>query len=169
MSPDPVPPSCGFARADTLTLGTSRWVRGHDTCFFARVQMSTNVHIIQPSDFLRATPEGHADLAAAERLLSDIAEKARDIEDFNILIDLRTVSGGLLTAGELWHLAEKFAWHPHIGWRKTAILSPRDRFDNARFFALCAAVRRENGADVQPFRSYEDAMEWLLGSPSSAG
>jgi hypothetical protein len=166
MSPDPVPPSCGFARAETLTLGRSRWVRGHDTCFVARVQMSTNVHIIQPSDFLRATPEGHADLAAAERLLYDIAEKARDIEDFNVLIDLRTVSGGLLTAGELWHLAEQFAQHRHIGRRKTAILSPRDRFDNARFFALCAAVQ-ENGPSVVPFRSYEDAMEWLLGSPSS--
>jgi hypothetical protein len=129
--------------------------------------MPTNVHVIQPSDFLRATPEGHVDLAAAERLLSDIAEKARDIQDFNVLIDLRTVSGGLLTASELWYLAEKFARHPHIGRRYTAILSPGDRFDNARFFALCVAVRGENGANVQPFRSYEDAMEWLLGSPSS--
>jgi hypothetical protein len=131
--------------------------------------MSTTIHVIQPSDFLRATPDGHVDLAAAERLLSDIAEKARDIEDFNVLIDLRAVSGGLLTASELWHLAGKFARHPHIGRRKTAILSPGDRFDNARFFALCAAVRGENGANVQPFRSYEDAMEWLLGSPSSVG
>ena len=131
--------------------------------------MPTNVHVIQPSDFVRATPEGQVDLAAGERLLSDIAEKARNIDDFNVLIDLRTVRGGLLSASELWYLAEKFARHPHIGRRKTAILSPSDRFDNARFFALCAAVRAENGANVQPFRSYEDAMEWLLGTESSVG
>ena len=131
--------------------------------------MPTNVHIIQPSDFVRATPEGQVDLAAGERLLSDIAEKARDIEDFNVLIDLRTVRGGLLSASELWYLAEKFARHPHIGWRKTAILSPGARFDNAQFFALCAAVRGESGANVQPFRSYEDAMDWLLGGPSLVG
>jgi hypothetical protein len=130
--------------------------------------MPVSIRVIHPSDFVRATPEGHADLAAAERLLSSIAEEARDIEDFNVLIDLRTLSGGLLTASELWCLAERFAQHSHIGRRKTAILSPSDRFDNARFFALCAAVRGEH-ANVQPFRSYEDAMEWLLGSPSSAG
>ena len=126
--------------------------------------MPTNVHVIQPSDFVRAKPDGHADLEAGERLLLDIAEKARDIEDFNVLIDLRNMRGGVLRASEVWYLAEKFALHPHIGRRKTAILCPIHRFDNARFFALSAAVR--GAADVHPFSSYEEAMEWLLGSGS---
>jgi hypothetical protein len=130
--------------------------------------VTMSVRIIHPSDFVRATPDGQVDFAAAERLLSDIAQEAHDIEDFNVLIDLRTVSGALLTASELWHLAESFARHPHIGRRRTAILSPSDRFDNARFFALCAAVRGED-VNVQPFRSYEDAMDWLLGTSPSVG
>jgi hypothetical protein len=34
---------------------------------------------------------------------------------------------------------------------------------------LCAAVRAEDGAHVQPFTSYEEAMEWLLGSGFARG
>jgi hypothetical protein len=65
----------------------------------------------------------------------------------------------MLSAGQLWYLAEKFAGHPHIGRRKTALLCPRQRFDHARFFSLCAEHR---GSNVEAFTSYEEAMEWLL-------
>jgi hypothetical protein len=120
--------------------------------------VSRNVRVIQPSDFVRATPTGEADLAAGERLLAAIADQASDLEDFNILVDTRRVSG-MLSAGQLWYLAEKFAAHPHIGRRRTALLCPNSRFDHARFFSLCAENR---GSSVEPFTSYEDAMEWLL-------
>ena len=43
--------------------------------------------------------------------------------------------------------------------RRTAILCPIERFDHARFFALCAEHR---GFNIQAFTSYEEAMEWLL-------
>jgi hypothetical protein len=122
--------------------------------------VSTNVRVIQPSDFVRATPDGRADIRAGERLLLDIAEAASDLEDFNVLVDTRKVSG-MLTASELWHLAEKFVNHPHIGRRKTAILCPEFRLDRARFFALRA---ERHGGNVQAFSSYEGAMDWLLGS-----
>lgn len=124
-----------------------------------------NVRVIEPSDFVRATPDGHADMDAAERLLVDIAAKASDLEDFNILVDTRRVSG-MLNAAQLWHLATQFARHPHIGHRKTAILCPMQRFDHARFFAMCADNR---GGHVGAFCSYEEAMDWLMDGPSEAG
>jgi hypothetical protein len=117
-----------------------------------------DVRVIQPSDFVRATPDGHADVEAGERLLCEIAEKASELEEFNILVDTRRLRG-MLSAGQLWYLAEKFAGHPHIGRRKTALLCPRQRFDHARFFSLCAEHR---GSNVEAFTSYEEAMEWLL-------
>ena len=120
--------------------------------------MSGDVRVIQPSDFVRARPDGQCDLEAGERLLAEIAEKADDLQDFSILVDTRRVTG-MLSAGQLWYLAEKFAVHPHIGHRKTAILCPRSRFDHAQFFGLCAENR---GSNVEAFTSYEEAMEWLL-------
>jgi hypothetical protein len=39
------------------------------------------------------------------------------------------------------------------------VLCPLEKFDNARFFALCAENR---GVNVHAFTSYEDAMEWLI-------
>lgn len=122
--------------------------------------MATNVRVIQPSDFVRATPDGRCDIPTGERLLLDIAETASDLEDFNVLVDTRKLSG-MLTASELWHLAEKFVNHPHIGRRKTAVLCPVSRLDHARFFALRA---ERHGGNVQAFSSYEEAMDWLLGS-----
>jgi hypothetical protein len=118
-----------------------------------------DVRIIQPSDFVRARPDGQCDLETGERLLAEIAQRSGDLKDFNILVDTRRVNG-ILSAAQLWYLAEKFAGHPHIGRRRTAILCPRQRFDHARFFSLCAENR---GSNVEAFTSYEEAMEWLLG------
>ena len=43
---------------------------------------------------------------------------------------------------------------------KTAVLCPRERFDNARFFSLLAASH--GFSRVRAFLAYEDAMEWLM-------
>ena len=120
--------------------------------------MPTNVKVIQAKDFVRATPQGHADIEKAERLLKDIATAGAGIDDFNVLVDTRRSSGGL-TANELWSLAHKLAQYRHAFGRKTAILCPAERFDHSRFFALCAENR---GFDMRAFVSYEEAMEWLI-------
>jgi hypothetical protein len=46
--------------------------------------------------------------------------------------------------------------------RKTAVLCPRERFDNAKLFSLLAGNR--GFRQFRAFLSYEDAMEWLLAS-----
>jgi hypothetical protein len=120
--------------------------------------VATNVRVIEAKDFVRATPEGQADMATAERLLQDIARAGAGLEDFHVLVDTRRATGGL-GANELWSLAQKLAQYRHAFGRKTAILCPLERFDHSRFFALCAENR---GFDVRAFVSYEDAMEWLI-------
>ena len=120
--------------------------------------MAFNVRVIQARDFIRATPEGVADLNAAEKLLAELARHADTLEDFDVLVDTRSMSGSL-SAAQLWFLSEQLArYHGNFAHR-TAILCPVERFDHAQFFALCA---EHHGFNIMAFDSYEDAMEWLL-------
>ena len=120
--------------------------------------MPTDVKVIHATDFIRATPEGPAHLEHAEKLLGEIAQAGAGLENFEILVDTRRVSGSL-SATDLWTLAEKLVkFRPSFA-RKTAILCPLEKFDHSRFFALCAENR---GFNIRAFTSYEEAMEWLL-------
>ena len=120
--------------------------------------MPRTVKIIRGPDFIRAQPEGRVDVEAAERMLTEIAEVGAGLESFHVLVDIRHVQGSLQPA-ELWRLAEKVARHRRTFGDRTAILTPLARFDNTRFFALCAEHR---GVNIHAFTSYEAAMEWLL-------
>jgi hypothetical protein len=118
-----------------------------------------NVKLIHSRDFLRARPDGEAELETAERLIDEIAGAGAGLEEFDVLVDTRHVSGRL-SATDLWRLAERLVRYRSAFTRRTAILCPIERFDHARFFALCA---ENQGFNVQAFTSYEQAMEWLLG------
>ena len=120
--------------------------------------MPHQVKVIHASDFIRAKPEGEFDLEASERLLGDIAKAGETLEDFEILVDVRSAQG-VMSATDLWSLAERLVRYRNTFARKTAILCPMEKFDRARFFALCAENR---GFNIQAFTVYEEAMEWLL-------
>jgi hypothetical protein len=122
--------------------------------------MPTNVKIIRSHDFVRARPDGHAYLDKAEELLHEIAQAGHGLEDFEVLVDTRDVSGEL-SATDLWTLAERLIRYRGAFAQRTAILCPLERFDHARFFALCA---EHNGFNIQAFSSYEEAMEFLIGA-----
>ena len=121
--------------------------------------MSNHVRVIHPSDFLRAHPDGRADLESGKALLAKVAEAAAPLESFQVLIDIRDVVGRL-TPDELHELAGSLIGFRGTFLRRTAILCPRERFDNARFFALLAASY--GFTRLRAFLEYEDAMEWLL-------
>jgi len=125
--------------------------------------MPRNVKVIRGPDFVRARPDGHVDLDAAEALLEEIAAAGAGLEDFQVLIDIRQVSGRL-EPGELWRLAEKLANLRRALGHRTAVLTPLEKFDHTRFFAMCA---ENKGVHVHAFTAYEDAMEWLLAESSS--
>src|SRR5688572_18510013 len=124
--------------------------------------MLTNIRVIQSTDFLRATAEGIADLHWAEQVLVGLTARSEAMEGYYaVVIDTRQALG-MLSASQLWHLAEKVAsYRDTLSPSKTAILCPGERFDHARFFAMCAAHK---GYNVRAFTSYGRAMEWCLGA-----
>jgi hypothetical protein len=123
--------------------------------------MPTNVKVIHPSDFLRARPDGHADLETAQHLLEGIAEAAAPLEHYQVLIDMRDVVG-MLNPGDLYDLAASLLKYRETFMHKTAMLCPRERFDHVKLFSLLAASH--GFVRMRAFLTYEDAMEWLLQS-----
>ena len=122
--------------------------------------MPASVKVIRARDFIRARPGGEANLEQAEQLLKEIAQAGSGLEDFEILVDTREVSG-MLSATDLWMLAERLARYRRTFSRRTAVICPIEKFDHTRFFSLCAD---NHGFNIQAFTSNEDAMEWLLGT-----
>jgi hypothetical protein len=120
--------------------------------------MPRNIKVIHATDFIRATPEGKANLEKAELLLKEITEVGAGLDGFQVLVDRRRVTGHLM-ASELWYLADRLVHYRRTFETKTAIICPIQRFDHSRFFALCA---ENNGFNIQAFTSYEKAMQWLL-------
>lgn len=122
--------------------------------------MPTRIHVIHASDFVRAKPEGYVDLETSLTILDEIVKTSTALSGHSVILDTRKAHVDV-TAVELWSLAQKLAEARGGFAHKTAVLCPAERFDRARFFALCAVA---NGLRVRPFTSYEDAMEWLISS-----
>jgi hypothetical protein len=121
--------------------------------------MPTTVRVIHPSDFLRARADGQVDLDMGKRLLQQVAAAAQPLGAYEVLIDIRDAVGRL-TPDEVHELAGSLIRFRHTFLRKTAVLCPRDRFDNARFFSMLAASY--GFRNIRAFIAYEDAMEWLM-------
>ena len=90
---------------------------------------------------------------AAERVL--LKEAASSLPTVGL-------SSGRLTADEASELAGSLDQFRGTFLRKTAVLCPRERFDNAKFFSLLAGSH--GFRHIRAFLNYEDAMEWLLAS-----
>lgn len=121
--------------------------------------MPTNVRVIHPSDFLRARADGRVDVETGKSLLQQVAAAARPLGAYEVLIDIRNAVGRL-TPDELHELAGSLIQFRDTFLHRTAVLCPRDRFDNARFFSLLAASH--GFRNIRAFIAYEDAMEWLM-------
>lgn len=119
--------------------------------------MPTNVRIIHANDFITATGEGTLDFEESKKALVAIATAAGPLSTYEILLDTRKVQSHLSHA-DLWFLAAELATLNIAFCRKTAVLCPLERFDDAEFFAMCANNR---GLLVRGFTVFEDAMMWL--------
>jgi hypothetical protein len=120
--------------------------------------MPTNIKVFGAKDFLHVTPQGQVHLAKSLRVVEEIAAATANLDDFEVLIDVRRTKGAL-TPNELWTLAQQLLKHKRTFAHRTAILCPFEKFDRAEFFAMCA---EQHGFNIQAFTSYQDAMEWLL-------
>jgi hypothetical protein len=119
--------------------------------------MPTDVRIIDTHNFIKVTPEGQLDRENTKKLLMEIASTSTPWADYEILIDTRKAQSGM-SVSDLSYLATELCNLRKAFSRKTAILCPRERFDRAGFFALCA---QNEGFLVNAFTSFEDAIEWL--------
>jgi hypothetical protein len=120
--------------------------------------MATNVVIVRPHDYVRATPDGTLDQAASERLLSEVAAATRGLPECDVVLDTRGAQV-TMTIGDLWHLAQYLVRLPEMWNRKIAVLPPTDDLGRATFFALAAGNR---GGWVRAFASFEEAIDWFV-------
>ncbi|HVP78088.1 MAG TPA: hypothetical protein VMV04_09330 [Thermodesulfobacteriota bacterium] len=120
--------------------------------------MATNIRVIHAHEFIKATPEGHLDLAESTKLLAEIAAVAGTLVDYEILLDTRKAQTSM-PAGDLWFLAAELSNLRKAFSGKTAVLCPLEQFDQAAFFALCAQNR---DFQIRAFTSFEEAVEWLI-------
>lgn len=119
--------------------------------------MASKVMIIHAKDFLSVTGEGTLDFEGSKKALREIAAAAGSLSDYEVLLDTRKAQSQLSTI-DLWYLAAELASLGTAFGRKTAVLCPQERFDDAGFFAMCAQNR---GLQVRGFSSFEDAIKWL--------
>lgn len=119
--------------------------------------MARHIRIINARDFVSAKPDGVLNLEESEQLLREVVSISDPLEEFDILVDTRE-SASMLSATDLWYLADRLVKYPRTFAGRTAILCPTERFDHASFFALCA---ENKGVEMQAFTSYEEAMIWL--------
>jgi hypothetical protein len=120
--------------------------------------MPTDIRIIHAHDFVRVTPEGELDFETSKKLMIEIASATTNLVDYEIILDTRK-TWVRLSVTNLWYLATELSKFRKAFSRKTAVLCPREEFDNAAFFALCAENR---GFRVKAFTSFEKAIDWLI-------
>ena len=119
--------------------------------------MPKHIRLVQAHEFIQASPEGKIDLDRSKELLIEIAARSAPEHDCDIILDLREAKMRM-SVTDLWYLAAEMHQHPETFARRTAVLVPREQFDHAGFFALCA---QERGFEVSAFTSPGDSMEWL--------
>ena len=122
--------------------------------------MTAKIRIIHAHDFLKATPEGKLDFEESKRILLKIASVVVPQDDYELIIDTRKAHS-VMSPTNLWHLAKEISTFGEKFRRKTAVICPRERFDQAKFFELCSYNR---GYQINAFTSYEDAIDWLCSS-----
>ena len=126
--------------------------------------MPTDIRLILAKDFVRATSEGELDLETSKKALKEIASATAHLVDYEILLDTRKAHVQM-SVTDLWYLAAELSNLRNAFRRKTAVLCPVERFDDAAFFALCSENR---GFRIKAFTSFEDAMNWLIGMAPDA-
>ena len=119
--------------------------------------MATSIRIIHARDFIKATPDGLLDLEKSKILLAEIASASAPLGDYEIILDTRKAQIDM-SVTDLWYLAAELSNLRKAFQRKTAVLCPSERFDQAAFFALCAQNR---GFQVGAFVTLDEAIEWL--------
>lgn len=120
--------------------------------------MAANINIVPASEFLVGNAEGEMDLEQTRAHLLQLLRTAAISGTANILLDVREAKSRM-RAFELFSLVSLFDKMVPLFAGRLAILNcPKDAFNRAEFFSMCAQHR---GFQVEAFQEYEDAVQWL--------
>jgi len=120
--------------------------------------MQINYKIIQANDFIRATPLGEIDIEESKKVLGQLADMARFVENCEILMDVREAYGNLKMA-ELNELILELGRHRDAFRSKIAVLTRNDeQFNKAVFVEMCGNI---DGFEIMAFTNFEQTMNWL--------
>ena len=120
--------------------------------------MGSSINIIPASEFLASTAAGEYDVDKSRTQLTRLLHAAAISGTDNILMDVRE-SHSRMRAFEVFSLVSVFdQMVPPFAGRLAILNRPKDAFNRAEFFSMCAQRR---GFEVEAFQDYEEAVHWL--------
>jgi hypothetical protein len=121
--------------------------------------MVVDVRLIHVKDFLRHDVHGVVDLEQSKRMMRELAKACDKHDNYQLLIDTRDVDARQTSMVDVWELAaslRNMGFHHRM--RIAVVNAPKDSFDRAAFFEVCAQNR---GFNLRVFRDFEQALYWL--------
>jgi hypothetical protein len=120
--------------------------------------MPIDVKIVPAREFIRTKANGEFDLEGTKVLFLSVFSKMKDANVSEVVMDVREASSQM-TAFDIYELLSVL---DHVGswsaWKIAIVNRPKDDFDRAKFFELCAQNR---GYQVGAFQEFEEAVAWL--------
>ena len=120
--------------------------------------MPYNLKIVPSREFIRTNANGEFDLEGTKELFLSVFSKMKDAGMSEVVLDVREAYSKM-TAFDLYQLLPILDRLGHKGsWKVAIVYRPKDDFDRAKFFELCAQNR---GYQVGAFQVFEEAIAWL--------
>ncbi len=120
--------------------------------------MPYNLKIVPSREFIRTNANGEFDLEGTKELFLSVFSKMKDAGMSEVVLDVREAYSKM-TAFDLYQLLPILDKLGHKGsWKVAIVYRPKDDFDRAKFFELCAQNR---GYQVGAFQVFEEAIAWL--------
>lgn len=123
--------------------------------------MPLDLQIIRANEFIRLGPEGHFDVAASRKVLSELALACRKRGVDRALLDLRALHPGpkpIFSPDDLAAIVNTFREMGFTKQQRLSVLYNEDPHHRARDFAFISRLR---GWHVCAFDNFEAALSWL--------
>ena len=103
--------------------------------------MPYNLKIVPSREFIRTNANGEFDLEGTKELFLSVFSKMKDADVSEVVLDVREAYSKM-TAFDLYQLLPILNRVGNKGnWKIAIIYRPKDDFDRAKFFELCAQNR----------------------------
>jgi len=96
-----------------------------------------DVKIVPAREFIRTNANGEFDLEGTKELFLSVFAKMKDANVSEVIMDVREASSKLTAfeISELFSVLDRESWS---AWKIAIVNRPKDDFDRAKYFELCA-------------------------------